>query len=637
MLMRSLLIINLILLSGCIQLPLRPATEPEPATAPSPTQNAEIYEAQGNYSQAAQEYLRLAAQTNPPTRQLYQLSAIRAYLKADQIDNAKAEWSRFNIQQSFGLQVPLQIVYAKFSLAEQRLEQAASYLNSLGDIRTLDRRSQADYHEIYAQILETQHKYLDAAQQRIILEQLLPPQSAILLDNQKQLWNNLRRLSPNQLAAMPRDGSILSGWIELANLSKTIYGEQIQAAINQWQNNNPNHPANNMFVARLIEEIRALPPQPRQVALLLPLSGRFQLHAEAIRDGFLLAAHELSTHSPKPNISVHNITPETIKDVYQMVVNDGAELIVGPLQKDSIENLTRQITTLPVPTLVLNHVAELPYIANLYQFSLSPENEAQEVAEKAWQDGHRTALALVPQDSWGSRVLQAFQQAWQQRGGRIALSQTYTQDIAQAIGFIAQSKVQADMTFMAAYPQFARLLQPFLRRDYSAQIPIYSTSHVYSANFDSMDVDLEGVIFGDMPWVLAPNTLGQRMQQKLVAEMPDKFMEFKRLFGFGIDAYALVSHLQHLSKQPYSLLPGQTGQLFMDNQQRVWRKLVWAYFKQGKPELINSNDSWMDNPVPSIPNHNDNPGSAISVPVPVEPAIIPLSNPNPGAVRLLNQ
>jgi len=455
MLTRILTFLCLILVVGCIQIPLKKQLEPEKPTqpAPDPTRQAEAFEYQTNYTEAAREYLRLAYTSNPPTRQAHQLAAIRAYLKGNYVEEAKAEWSRFNLQQSFGLQVPLQLVYAQFSIAAQRIDQAFNYLKVVGNPQTLPPKLQIDYYEVYSKILEQQRHYLDAAKQRIVLDGLLPQGSAVLIQNQQALWNNLQRLSPTELNGVPQTaGDVLTGWTSLARIAKTVRPKVVQQVIADWQAHFPRHPANSTFAPKLVESVLALPPQPKEIALLLPLNSRFKIQAEVIRDGFLAAYYEMSAGGTKPNVTVHDVGDGKAAEVYNKVVHDGADFVVGPLQKNNISKFLKNKTRMPVPTLLLNYSLETVNIDNLYQFGLSPENEAQEVADKAWADGHRNALVLVPQNSWGSRVLQSFQTTWQQRGGNIALTQTYTQDVSEAIDFIVNNNISADMIFVAAYP-----------------------------------------------------------------------------------------------------------------------------------------------------------------------------------------
>ena len=73
----------------------------------------------------------------------------------------------------------------------------------------------------------------------------------------------------------------------------------------------------------------------------------------------------------------------------------------------------QQRETLPLPTLALNYGdrAEAETTpANLYQYGLAAEDEAVQIAEKAWTDGLRRALVMVPKGNWGERIYAAFEQ-----------------------------------------------------------------------------------------------------------------------------------------------------------------------------------------------------------------------------------
>ena len=65
------------------------------------------------------------------------------------------------------------------------------------------------------------------------------------------------------------------------------------------------------------------------------------------------------------------------------------------------------------------------FTANLFQFGLSPEDEAKQIAQRAWFDGHNKAAMIYPEGNWGKRVAAAFKQHWEQLGGRVASEQHY--------------------------------------------------------------------------------------------------------------------------------------------------------------------------------------------------------------------
>jgi len=75
-------------------------------------------------------------------------------------------------------------------------------------------------------------------------------------------------------------------------------------------------------------------------------------------------------------------------------VDEGAELIIGPLGREQVSQLSA-LEQLPVPTLAVNYSEDSEPAGNLYQFGLSAEDEARQVAQRAWVEGHRTAMILT--------------------------------------------------------------------------------------------------------------------------------------------------------------------------------------------------------------------------------------------------
>jgi outer membrane PBP1 activator LpoA protein len=233
---------------------------------------------------------------------------------------------------------------------------------------------------------------------------------------------------------------------------------------------------------------------------------------------------------------------------------------------------------LPVPTLALNHLETSVITGNLYQFSLSPEDEAKEVAIRAWEDGHRTAMVLAPEGKWGKRVARAFVMAWEEQGGNVISQDSYGDYFKTSIPNTLQRVKKADMVYMLSFTKYARQISTLFLK-YMKNVPIYGTCHLYTGTPNPRsDAKLNGVIFVDMPWVLAPNEEVVQWQRRL------KNKKYKRLFALGVDAYTLLSRLQQLSQYEW---PAQTGHLFVNNRGVIHRdKLRWAHFVDGKPQLF---------------------------------------------------
>ena len=222
------------------------------------------------------------------------------------------------------------------------------------------------------------------------------------------------------------------------------------------------------------------------------------------------------------------------------------------------------------PILALNFLpAGTPVPAAFYQFALSPEDEARQVARRVLADGHHAGIAIVPTGEWGARVLAAFTQELQASGGG-SLAQTsfdaaltdYSPEITQVLR-ISDSRARAkrleallgtklefqprprgdiEFIFAASQARTARLLLPQLRFHYVGGVPTYSTSDSVEPSA-SANQDLDGLLFPDMPWILGGELAGAVHEAAHAAWMSDGPSR-NRLFAFGFDACLLAEALR---------------------------------------------------------------------------------------------
>ncbi len=157
--------------------------------------------------------------------------------------------------------------------------------------------------------------------------------------------------------------------------------------------------------------------------------------------------------------------------------------------------------------------------------------------------------------------------------------------LARNIKHEPEPRSDLDAIFLAAFPQTARQLRPLLQFHRAERVPIVATSHIYSGRPDpGLDQDIEGVVFGDMPWLLDPDTYTLPGQAARI--WPESGGPAGRLYAFGADAYALVARLRELRKSPAANYPGLTGTLSLDSDRRVRRELEWASIREGVPVRV---------------------------------------------------
>ena len=103
-----------------------------------------------------------------------------------------------------------------------------------------------------------------------------------------------------------------------------------------------------------------------------------------------------------PEIRLYDTTKTSMIDAYNQAVDDGMEMVIGPLRQSEVEDLVA-IGDLPIPTLTLNRRDNNPItdVGNLFQFGLSTADELTQIADRAWKKGHKNILMITPQNSWG--------------------------------------------------------------------------------------------------------------------------------------------------------------------------------------------------------------------------------------------
>jgi outer membrane PBP1 activator LpoA protein len=333
---------------------------------------------------------------------------------------------------------------------------------------------------------------------------------------------------------------------------------------------------------------------PKNIAVLLPLSGAFAGPGNAVKDGIKVAAEKSQA---KPSIHYYDTATENITELYHHALKEGADCVVGPLLK-SDATIVASLPH-PVPTILLND-ANVSNPDNLFLFSLSPSDEAKQVAEKAFEKNLHHALVLTPTGVWGEEVAKAFGNSFEKEGGQIVdvahyAGQDDLNEIVQMALHIKQSEARVkkirqtlgqkiestprrrqdlDMIFIIAYPSKARQILPLLKYYYAGDIPVYATSNIYEGSADARrDKDLDGVTFCDMPWIFS-NT------SKMIHNWPEQYNSYNRLYALGLDSYTLATQLHQFLSYPDTALTRKSGILSLVNQ-HIYRTLVWGVFKNG--------------------------------------------------------
>lgn len=569
----------------------------------------------GQFLPAAEQFAQMASTASGTARQRLLLREVAALARGDQVAKAK---ELFQTLTAAANEPELSFVYrlakANIAIAER---QPVIVLEALKKPVPAGSKSNlfAEYHDLRALAYTLLGNNVEIARELVRREiYLQDPQ--LITANQRDIWRALSSLSERSLqqlrTAPPPD--TLSGWMQLIQIAKAnqLHPLALKEKIQEWRRLYPNHPVQEQLLAGLMDRRESDVAYPNNIALILPLTGKFNQPAQAIRDGFLAAYYSRAQHQSQ-KIRIYDVGDkvENIHRIYQQALNDGAKMVIGPLNKESVLLLAEQ-DKISVPTLTLNYLPDsIEPPDNLYQFGLSPEEEAMLVTERTWLDGHVNGAVLVPSGPWGERVYNAFSTRWEHMGGKIVEMQTYDATrndfsrpikrllnidksqqrrrrisalIGQHVKFTPRRRKDIDFIFIAAFPRQARAIRPQLKFFHASDIPVYATSHAFTGNLDpERDRDMDGLIFGDMPWVLTETATHRPLHTKLEGQISPVGKSLQRLYALGIDAYDIIGALNTLKSYPYERFDGETGSLSLDDKRRIHRQLTWVKFRSGQP------------------------------------------------------
>lgn len=489
----------------------------------------------------------------------------------------------------------------------------------------------------------------------------------LLLEKQDQLGNHqtilslLQSMSGIHLSLLREISTnpSLNGWIALADTLNATTSTLRQLDIENWKSLYPDHPVHPQLLKQYTntEQLQKY----NQVALLLPLTSNYGSAARAFYEGFM-QAHGENNNFQSPQITLYDIgdDPLLTSFYYQAAVNEGADFVVGPLGRKAADELLSSRKP-EISTLLIAEIPAGMSANNLFGISLSPEKEARQVAKKTYTDGLRSVSVFRSESEWGSRVAQAFISEWEDLGGIVVKNSSFPKDVSdytrviqrflgldKSIGrqrlleaqtgtnlkFIPRRNEDMDFLFLAANAEQSRLVVPQLRFFQAHNLLMYATSYIYAGNPNpAVDADLDGLIFGEMKWMLDGV---KHYKEKIAAEQAKKAVEntnsettvtldgtdesesdseesvvdqgemievetevattlknpyrntnLDRLFALGLQSYRIIPRLDSLRKNPWGKYYGEVMAVSVEKNGSISRHPVWTMFSKGLAEPLN--------------------------------------------------
>ncbi len=562
---------------------------------------------------SAEYYLNLASESSGEIQQQYLIKAAQLLYQRGDIASAQDQLESIKPEDVEGArQVQIQLLAARIALANGNPTQAIDLLPERDQL-TLNQFLEASAVRADANI--ALGYFMAAVKTLVDIDPLFKTEQQ-RMQNHEAIWTALSTVPDIIMKDEKSSNRTIQGWIELNRIMRNaqIDFSWLQEDILDWGTNFQQHPVTNAFIDQLLDAYINTYTATESIAVFLPMQGRYQSVATAIKSGFLSAYYQDKVTGKKPAIRFYDTADENTNftELYNKAILEGASHIVGPLDKITINRIA-QMNELDIPVLTLNYAENpLSITGNLYQFGLLPEDEANQAAELAARQNKTRAAILVPDSNWGRRLAKAFRTRFEELGGKVhntqffdASADDYGRPIKRLfnlqdsnaryrsikallktdIKFSPYRRQDIDMIFLAATYRSARGIMPAFKFHHAGDLPVYATSHVYSGSIDkTADIDLNGLLFCDLPWTLVADN---ELRKIFDTEWPEQH-NYTRLFALGIDAYHVIRNLNYLTSHDYARFSGQTGNIYMDENQRLHRELLWAKFRNGKPRFINT-------------------------------------------------
>ncbi|MGO2923862.1 MAG: penicillin-binding protein activator, partial [Hafnia paralvei] len=610
----------------------------------------------------------------------WQLLAIRALIREGKLPQAAELLGKLPQELTDVQRQEQHLVSAELYIAQKNMPNASAILSKL-NIDSLSDSQKARYYQAVIDASQGKAS-LPVIRAYIAQEPLLNDKQRVQnINGTWAALTQLTQADLNSLV-INADENILQGWLDLLRLYQDNKQDPslLKAAIKDWQTRYPNNPASKVLPTALDNVLNFKQASTSNVALLLPMNGQAQVFANAIQAGFNAAKNGAITQSaptqPQPaaapsdanatqptttdpnangavstsgaqpaaetaptaqadadgmpiapivppsasnaQIKVYDTSSQPLPALLAQAKQDGATLVVGPLLKENVDQLST--TSTPLNVLALNQPEQVQNNPNICYFALSPENEARDAAKHIWEQGKRSPLILAPRGSLGDRVAKAFAQEWQQLGGSTVLQQGFgsTGELRQAInggsgirmtgqpvsvaaasqpqsvtiagltipappadaGAVSTSSGNVDAVYIIATPAELTLIKPMIDLANGSRngLGLYASSRSYQAGSGpDFRLEMDGLQFSDIPLLAGGNPA---LLQQAASQFKNDY-SLVRLYAMGADAWVLANHFSQMRQIGGFQLNGSTGVLSADSNCVINRKLPWLQYRSG--------------------------------------------------------
>jgi branched-chain amino acid transport system substrate-binding protein len=189
-----------------------------------------------------------------------------------------------------------------------------------------------------------------------------------------------------------------------------------------------------------------------RVALILPLSapGNAGIAAQSMKNAAEMALDEFKNPNIQLLVKDDAGAPQTAQGAAQQSVDEGAEMILGPLFAQSVSAVSQVARGRGIPVIAFSTDASVAS-RGVYLLSFLPESDVRRIVEYSASRGKRSFAALLPDNAYGSVVEASVQQEVPRHSGRIVALEKYPLDpnkMADPVRRVAQVANRVDSIFI---------------------------------------------------------------------------------------------------------------------------------------------------------------------------------------------
>ena len=143
-----------------------------------------------------------------------------------------------------------------------------------------------------------------------------------------------------------------------------------------------------------------------RVGVLLPLSGEFAKQGNGLKNATMMALDDLGDNAPVLQYYDTKGTPEGASIAVENALNQGAELIIGPMLSSSVQAITPAAKSKGVPVIAFNSASEVLQ-DGIYTMGLLLEEQVDRIISYSAAKGRSRFAVLIPDNTTGIAVAKA--------------------------------------------------------------------------------------------------------------------------------------------------------------------------------------------------------------------------------------